>query len=69
MAEIARCPRCDVAMVRQDERLDRSLAGDGHREIVEFRGILAEVFRCPLCCGIGTRPVKTAWSGPGTAAA
>jgi hypothetical protein len=69
MAEIVRCARCDVAMVRQDEALALSRAGDGHRERMVFRGILAEVFRCPLCRGIGTRPAKIAWSGPGTAVA
>jgi len=69
MAEIARCPRCDVAMVRQDEGLDLSRAGDGHRTRAVFRGILAEVFRCPVCRGVGTRPAKIAWSGPGTAVA
>lgn len=58
MTKSVSCYRCNVAMVRQPEPLDLSWAGDGPNAAdADFRGILVEVHRCPMCSGIATRPV------------
>ena len=45
-------------MARQPQKLDLSWAGDGpNADDVDFRGILVEVFHCPVCRGVATRPV------------
>jgi len=52
-------------MDRQPEHLDLSL-GDGPKAAgVEFRGILVEVFHCPVCRGVATRPVTITLSSRG----
>ncbi len=66
MASKINCSRCNVPMVRQPEHLDLSGAGDGPTAAdVEFRGILVEVFHCPSCRGVSTRPVTIMLSSRG----
>jgi hypothetical protein len=59
MANHVSCYRCNVPMARQPESLDLSWAGDGPNAAdIDFQGILVDVFHCPSCRGIATRPVK-----------
>ena len=58
MTKTVTCYRCNVPMVRQPEALDLSWAGDGPNAAdVEFQGILVDVYHCPACGGVSTRPV------------
>jgi len=66
MSRPVTCYRCNMPMVRQPEKLDLSWAGDGPNAAdVEFRGILVEVFHCPACRAIATRPVTITLSSRG----
>ncbi len=66
MANQINCFRCNVPMARQPENLDLSWAGDGPNAAdVDFRGILVEVFHCPVCRGVATRPVTITLSSRG----
>ena len=62
MASRVSCPRCNVPMASLPERLDLSPAAGmaSARDVPDlpFRGILAEVFQCPSCGGVGTRPAS-----------
>ena len=61
-----RCSRCNVPMTRQPDHLDLSWAGDGPNAAdVDFQGILVEVFHCPACRGVATRPVTITLSSRG----
>jgi hypothetical protein len=53
-------------MMRQPEDLDLSWVGDGPNAAdIHFQGILVEVFHCPACRGVATRPVTIAPSSRG----
>lgn len=58
MASRVSCPRCNVTMTSLPERLDLSPGRSGKPHEIPFRGILAEVFQCPSCGGVGTRPAS-----------
>lgn len=61
MAKPVSCPRCNVPMVSLPERLDLSpSAGHVRPADLPFRGILADVFQCPSCRAVGTRPTSLA---------
>jgi len=52
-------------MVLHPQRLDLSWAGDGPNAAdAEFRGIFAEVHRCPSCRAQIIRPVTLEFSSP-----
>ena len=64
------CPRCNLLMALDPQRLDLSWAGDGPNAAdTEFRGIFAEVHRCPSCRAQIIRPVTLEFSSPRLAAA
>ena len=66
MSKSVTCYRCNVPMTRQPEHLDLSWADDGPMAAdVDFRGILVEVFHCPTCRGVATRPVTIKLSSRG----
>jgi hypothetical protein len=66
MANQISCSRCNVPMKRQSEPLDLSWAGDGPNAAdTDFRGILVEVFHCPACRAVATRPVTITISSRG----
>ena len=81
MANQISCSRCNVPMKRQPEPLDLSWArGSGGQQgpplgstshgpnaaaDTGFQGILVEVFHCPACRGVATRPVTITLSSRG----
>lgn len=67
MANQISCSRCNVPMKRQSAPLDLSWAGDGPNAAADtdFQGILVEVFHCPACRAVATRPVTITLSSRG----
>ena len=67
MANQISCSRCNVSMKRQSAPLDLSWAGDGPNAAADtdFQGILVEVFHCPACRAVATRPVTITLSSRG----
>jgi hypothetical protein len=64
------CSRCGLPMALDPKRLDLSWAGDGPNAAdTEFRGIFAEVHRCPSCRAQIIRPVALEFSSPRLASA